>query len=716
VADRDAQKQLALIAIERERRRRLEQPEVSGQPMPESPTIGQRAGQALQGLGSVAEEMNVGMMSVIPGAVPAMQKAGLFREDEQAMGGARGQALRFAGTAIPFAAGVPALGTAPGKIQGGGIIRGMVDDIANFARQRPGAYFGSELGAAAAAGAAGEIAREAGEGEGVALGSEVAGGILGSLAIGKIPAGVRSLRDTVTSNLLPMTKEGGTVRAARQMQQRAGGAERAEEFARMLDTIPEGVTPAQWIGDSRLMAQEARILIDNPDLEPIVRQELQQARLAAQESLRDQFGRPRNRQQWELSVLQRVSPDGANIQLGMTDEMLEQAYQSFRPLYDAAKGFPVEQKGLRNSVVSAANDDAIIASDGEREAVRRWLANQITAIEGRDVPITTDDLLNVRSRIRDERRRQVKSGNQERADLLNSAEYELTQRIESVLPDDVRQIVRDADSQYRKYKVVENSIFNAGDSALTPEQLSESIRMGGLTSQSRYARGQDEAVQELRDLALAGRSTEEVIGDPRRASLFVRGLDSEGKKAVQADFMDVLFSRSMARSTDTTDAGVPFVSGRQLVRDIQENREVMRSLGMSDQDIGRALRVSREISQMETKAPGAVAQLLEDGPAAITQLAAALVGAKQGQALAGKGLGSSLVLAQFMSNRARGALARLTSQEAERLMKEATTDPELYKALLTSGTTPRQIARERAAYLESWLLSTTVNAMQEDNQ
>ena len=715
--DANAQRQLALAMAERERRRRIEQPSdfSQSQPMPEPPTMGERAGRAVQGLAGVAEEMNVGMLGMVPGAVPALQRAGLIRPDEEAMEGARGAALRYTGTALPFAAGVTALGSAPGTIKGTGIIRSMVDDIANFARARPATYFGSELAAAGAAGAAGEMAREGGAGPGGQLAAEAGAGLVGGGIVAAVPAGVRATRDAIVANLFPMTQEGGMLRASRQMQSRAGGAERAQEMAKMLDTIPEGVTPAQWIGDSTLLAQEARLLADNPDLAPIVRQELQEARLAAQESLRDSMGRPRSRQDWERNVMERVAAPDTRIDPGMTDEMIEQAYRSFEPLYDSAKGFPTELRGLKNELTSAVQDDFIMASDAERATVTRWINNQMTAIEGRDVPATTDDLLNLRSRIRDERRRQVKSDNMERADLLNSAEAALTQKIETALPENVRDIVRAADSQYRKYKVVENAIFRAGDRNFTPDELSEAIRSGGLTSQSRYARGQDSAVQEMRELAIAGRSTEELIGDPRRAALFVRGLDDEGKRAVQADFINNLIDRSLAgRATETTDAGVAFVSGKALMRDIRENRDVMRAIGMSEQDIGRTQRMAREISIIEQKPPAAVAQLFEDGPANVMQLAAALIGAKQGQAIAGRGMGSSLVLAQFMSNRARRVLASMTSDQAARLMKDAATDPELYRAMLTrSVSTPT--ARQQAAYLESWLIASAVNNL-EDNQ
>jgi hypothetical protein len=111
---------------------------------------------------------------------------------------------------------------------------------------------------------------------------------------------------------------------------------------------------------------------------------------------------------------------------------------------------------------------------------------------------------------------------------------------------------------------------------------------------------------------------------------------------------------------------------------------------------------------LEQKPPAAVDQLFEDGPASIMQLAAALVGAKQGQAIAGKGMGSSLVMAQYMSNRARRILAGLTSNEAERLMKEAATDPVLYRAMLTKNLSGGN-ARQDAAYLESWLLASAMD-------
>ena len=316
----------------------------------------------------------------------------------------------------------------------------------------------------------------------------------------------------------------------------------------------------------------------------------------------------------------------------------------------------------------------------------------------------SDVLLDLRSAIRDERRLQTSRGRDERADLLGSAEAVLTKRIQEGLPEGAVDILNQADSQYRKYKVIERAIFDAADSNLTPEDISRAIQQGNLTTDSRYARGADETTQELRGMAMSGRSTEEVLGDPQRAKLFVRGVEGEDLRAVHADFTDTLFNRAM--SAEATDSGQGFLSGEKLLRDLSENAEVMKSLGMSDKQIANLRYIGENILAMGKKPPEAVNNLFEDGPASILQLVAAISGAKSGQRMAGQGMGSSLVLAQFMSNKARSTLASLTSNEAERLMKDAVTDPELYKALLTRKLESQAAMRERAAYLESWLLAS----------
>jgi len=735
---------LRLAEAEREKRRR-QAAQVPAQTAPSSPTAMQQANEFVAGVARPLAGMVDFAMSPVAAAYeavtgePARGVSTMITPPGAFTGkpGLASAAGEYVGMAMPVAAGLPALGSAGPRMAQGGLIQKFLDNITKTAFAAPKTYLASEALGAVGAGVAGETAREAGAGPVGQLTSEFAGSMIGGIPT-MLPSGMRAAREGITASLAPMTSEGGMIRASRQMQERAGGQAAAQRAAVSFEDIPSGVSPAQWIGDERLMAQEARLLTDNPELSNQVKAELQDARIAAQESLLDSFGKPRNRQDWERSVLERVAPAGSTIAPGMTDEMLETTYQSFKPLYDSAKGFDINipnatesmqgllstgrigrtEPGLQRLLNASAFDDAVMATDESRQQVQRWLNSQYTAYrpQVQNETIKSDALIDLRSKIRDERRLQERRGNMERADLLGSAEGNITTALMRGLPEDASTVLKGADAQYRKYKVVENAIYNAGDSALTPEQLAQSIRTGGLTTSSRYARGADPVTQELRIAALGGRSTEEVIGDPRRAALFVRGLDDAGKKAVQADFVNTLYNRAKQRATDATPGGVPFISGSQLMRDIAENKNVMARLGMSQSDITRVENIAKQITKMERRSPAAVDRLFTDGPASILDLGAALMGAKSGQRLAGNGMGSALVLAQYMSNRARRTLATLTSDEAERLMSAAASDPKLYRALLTKEIVDPRRERQMAQYVESWLLASAADKAIQEQQ
>jgi hypothetical protein len=88
------------------------------------------------------------------------------------------------------------------------------------------------------------------------------------------------------------------------------------------------------------------------------------------------------------------------------------------------------------------------------------------------------------------------------------------------------------------------------------------------------------------------------------------------------------------------------------------------------------------------------------------ELLASVVGAKQGSNLASVAdIGQSLVLAQFFSNRARRWLTKVTSDKAAQLLKDATTDPQLYQALLRKNVAPADNIKA-ARYIESYLAAT----------
>ena len=633
------------------------------------------------------------------------------------MPGKAGAAAKMIGTAAPFVAAPVLAGRQLAQesartLARPGPARKLLEDIYRTSVTAPKTFYGSEILAAGAAGAAGEAARQGGAGPEMQVVSELVGGFGASAIPTMIPRTAQRLVQGVKANLAPMTTAGGSIRAARQMQERAGGQVRALESADALDDLPEGVTPAQFLGDNVLMAQEARLIADNPDLGNQIATDLMAARRAAQEELVDLRGQPRTRQEWEQSVIQRVTPPGTTIKKAQTDEMLDEAYKAFDPLYDAARGLPAPLNKLtRLDVIDSADTRKIIATNDQRKAVREYLEDLTTAWEspGFNEPRarmgTTDDLIDMRSKIRAEQRAQMRAGNLERADLLGAAENVVSQQIRNAVSPETAVRLNETDRLYRQYKVIETAIYNSGDNVLTADMISEAIRTSGLTTPSRYARGVTEEVQKLRELAIAGRDVAEYLGDPERASLVIRGLDDDGKRAVQAEFVSALMKRAKPDAAEISD-GVVLISGNKLTRDITENIEVMQALGMSPEDIGRVRDIANRVTMMEKKSPAAVAKLFDDGPSTIMELIASVLGAKQGSNLASVAdIGQSLVLAQFFSNRARKWLTKITSDKATQLLKDAATDPQLYQALLRKNVAPAENIKA-ARYIESYLFAT----------
>jgi hypothetical protein len=77
------------------------------------------------------------------------------------------------------------------------------------------------------------------------------------------------------------------------------------------------------------------------------------------------------------------------------------------------------------------------------------------------------------------------------------------------------------------------------------------------------------------------------------------------------------------------------------------------------------------------------------------------------------GVGGGLVLPQFMANRARDLLNKMTGDQASKLMADAATDPELYKVLLLKDIAPRRELIEGARYLQNYLYSAPFSALGE---
>jgi hypothetical protein len=686
------------IAIEKERRRRQALRDAELQQPDEGRSFGEM-------LVDAPSQINYGLMSFLP-------KSWLEKIHETTGGIAHpdynpdafSAGMRGVGMASPLVAAAPAVaakGAQTALNQSPTVVQGLSKDILKTANEMPARFYGAEGLAAFGAAAMSDMAQKNEDAGPVATTmAELTGGLLGGLFAQTIPTGLRNARDAVMANIFPMTEAGGKIRAARQMQARAGG--RNEEYAKMLEDRPSGISPARWIGDQRLMAQEARLLADNPDLDNLLKAEMEVAEKELRRSLTDDFGNPLSRADWERKVLNRVTPDSAKITGSQTDELLESAYQSFKPLYDTAKGQNINASKLEEGALDAVMDSSIIAKDSERMPIVKFLQGEIRAYTGKideNGYIKSDHLLDLRHRIRDERRKQLKGGYLRDAELLGAAEAEITGRLENGLSNEAVKSLVEADSQYRLYKVVENAVYKAGDDQLTPQGLSAAIRGGNLTSSGRYARGQDQTVQDLRNLALQGRDTSDLVQNPRAAERRVRGIDPEGLEAVQADFVKTLSSNSR--------------DAKDLIKQINQNKEVFDAIGFEKESLDRLKNIARGLEALERKPQAAVEHLFEDGPTRILELIFTLGGAKTGQRVSGGGLGSGLVMAQYLANSSRQTLANLTADEAQRLMIDSVMNPVLYKALLTKNVTKSNAQREAGQALDAWLMNAAYDRMVE---
>jgi len=706
---------------------------------------------ALMATAEGADAINRGLLSIAPDSVrdwfAETLGIGRDRRDDSVLPEYVDRGLEFVGEALPYAAGSVALGgtkaVAKGaQLAGQGIgskaVRGgskALQETSKFAATNPGKFAAVEGAGAFGAGVAGHIAEEEGAGPWGQLGAEVAGGVAGGMVPGLAKRGTERAWEGIKGNLLPFTEAGASIRAAKQMQATAGGAERASRLVELLNDIPEGVTPAQWIGDDDLMGLESRILKDNPALREQVFNNLAKVRLASENALRNFAGKPATTRQWLESVLKVATPEGTVIKPNSQDKMLNEAYESFKPHYDSAKGSDVfieKQDVLRkpSNIIKSRN---IIADNSSRRQIEAWLKNMFSAYkkeitikkppkgEGGKIRtqkrlvwpeiISTDKLLKMRSEVRKQDRLQRSYGEYAKSDLLSAIDDALSDLIYEGLPDDVVENLIATDLKYKQYKVVEDAVYNAGIEKVTAEDLDAAIKNGGIITPSRYARGVDEVTEGLKALGRLGVAPEKLVGDPDWARDVVRGANDVEKRRIQAAFIDTLFKQ--ARTGQVSESGVKFISGEKLFADILENKKVFTALGMSDKDFDRLDSMVQTARRLSKHSPLEVEKIMADGPAAILQLGATLIGAQSGGRMADN-IGSSLVLSGWMAKGARSRLATITSNKAEQLIIDAATDPKLYRALMTKKTAKTAIKRENAKYLQAWLYASAASDREEE--
>ena len=564
-------------------------------------------------------------------------------------------------------------------------LRATLEEMYKTYLKNPAMFLAAEAGGAAGAQVIGEAFDVSDEDKSDAsperivtqrLMAELLGGFIGSLTPGALPSTLRRAKQSIQANLLPFTTAGGEIRAARQMQARAGGQAQREMFVELLKNMPEGVTPAQWLGDDALLAQQARILADDKKsknsrgLTEEVGAQLMQARQVLLEELYDTDGNPRTRLEWFRSIIQRVTPvpvDKNNmpapVEIDLADEdvMLSQAFDVFKPLYKKFQGFDVSPEDvgdLEGLIIGAADSPYITASNDSVNTARRWLKNLVSTYKDDDAaadlavldtpppaildadgkpmrPVTeppappeaapleildTGDALLLRSKLRAEiRRLGTREGNQEVRDLYSVAEAQLTDfintTIDAVDPEAALQL-GETDGIYAQYKVIENAVFRSGDKIISADDVSESIRASSLASEAQYAKADVVAVQELRDVAIQGGDVVEYLRKPEIAARIVRGLEPEEKKQVQAEFLTYIITRGKDKAP-IIETVVPGVGTQQ---EVIPSAEIIKRDLLDNKDVMTSLGMSKEEIARVTNIANIMGRLEKAGPEPVKNL------------------------------------------------------------------------------------------------
>ncbi len=605
--------------------------------------------------------------------------------------------------------------------------------IAKTAVEQPKTFIASEAAASMAAGAAMEYTEQLGARPAEQMAAGLGAGMIAGLSPSALPRMAKNAWRWGMKNFNPFRESGAMPRAAEQMQLRVEdqpGA--AEKVAGMLDETGkikpemEGLTPARVTGEERLMAQEARVLADDAVLDKQVRDDLLSAIKRAEGELRSLYGTPRGKQNWEQAVFQRVAPDGVEITPGTSEEMLDQLYKSFKPLYAEFKGWPIvpnlvgtRRTTLETMILNVPQTNRIMVEESTRLKVGRRLESMMDGLTRRlktmkgagDTKVwDSGDILAFRSDLRGEARRASSRGDIEAADLFRIAEEKVSMLLKTQLKPEVLQELQIVDSYYRNYKIAENAVFRgaAGDKGLTPDGLLGALR-GSASSKGAYARGEQ---LELRSLAASGRPVAKLLNDPERLRRSVANMTDEDLLNTQQDFFETVLQKSTITDSD----GLEVISGMKLKKVLQTLDESARAVRMDDDAIGRANEIADRLIMAQRKSPAAVAQLYEDGPADILQLIATILGAKHGQKVAGRGMGSSLVLAGWFAKKARVMLEKLTTNQARVILARAQTDPVLYGKLLTTPTSERVFQDEATQYLKVFLANVAQRTMREEKQ
>lgn len=219
-----------------------------------------------------------------------------------------------------------------------------------------------------------------------------------------------------------------------------------------------------------------------------------------------QNARERAMTDYSRAMLQRSMPPGATLPADATNfnDMINAASNAFDTAYDVGKGYPVGAKimtttgtdiPLAQALKSATSKPQPGLKPMEQAQIStgiQQLLNQTIAGAKQSGGMQSDDLLQLRSTLRDLIRGESGADNASRATkrLYQNAADTVTTALESQIPPDAAQALSNTDAQYAKFAVIRNAAAAAKDKnggTPTPFQISTAIAQA--TPKAAYARG-----------------------------------------------------------------------------------------------------------------------------------------------------------------------------------------------------------------------------------
>lgn len=226
-----------------------------------------------------------------------------------------------------------------------------------------------------------------------------------------------------------------------------------------------------------------------------------------------EHARTQAQQDFQRGVIEEAAAPNYSLKSTSKDpnELFQEAQDSYKPLYQAAQGFPVQpmiptrNQTLAYALQQEANNKSIGAGTEIRQNAEDFLRGQLEANNERAVAAggwKSDDLIKLRSGINEEiRGAGFDQAGKKYAQLLKGARDKVTESINSQIPPEAAVALQTANDAYPKLAIIRDAIKRGGDqtSGFTPAQLSQSVRQAAEDNQ--YARGGGL----MRDWSSAGR-------------------------------------------------------------------------------------------------------------------------------------------------------------------------------------------------------------------